>query len=177
MNKPADKPNNKLTIVSRGLLRVTNEEWATPEDHFERLRDHALDLLLTAAASGSPAVHWANRRALLLFDCLLRVIDESPMSSAIAFATARFQTLQMLFYGALCSERFIDTAETSRTSMAYNFYTVLNRLAEVTTVQLADHHQKVAGRIPEGFVQALGRDNVPDRCLCKRGAPLRVFVG
>lgn len=162
MKEPDQEKADRLTIVSRGLLRVTNEEWATPQDHFERLRDHALDLLLTAAASGSPGARWANRRALLLFDCLLRVIDESPMSSAIAFATARFQTLQILFYGALGSERFIDAAETSRTSLAYNFYTVLNRLAEVTIVQFADHHQKVAGRIPEEFVQAFEKLKLND---------------
>lgn len=162
MKEYGDEPQNKLTIVSRGLLRVTNEEWATPEGHFERLRDHALGMLLTASASGAPAGQWVNKRALLLFDCLLRVIDEPPISSAIAFATARFQTLQTLFYGALGSERFIDTAETSRIDLAYHFYTVLTRLAEMTTVQLADHHQKAAGRIPEGFVRAFEKLELND---------------
>ncbi|MFC7422020.1 hypothetical protein ACFQNF_19350 [Iodobacter arcticus] len=161
MKIPSDEANKKLTIVSRGLLRVTNKEWESPKDHFERLGGHALDLLMIAASPGS-ATHWANRRALLLFDCFLRVIDESPISSAIVFATTRFQTLQMLFYGALGSESFIDTAETSRANLAYHFYTVLNRLAEATTIRLADYHQKVAGCIPEGFVQEFEKVELND---------------
>ena len=109
MKEPVDKQKNRLTIVSRGLLRVTSEEWVAPEDHFVCLQGHALDLLLTAAtATGSPGTQWATRRALLLFDCLLRVIDESPISSAIAFGTARFQALQTLFYGALGSESLFE---------------------------------------------------------------------
>lgn len=160
MKEPGNEQVDRLTIVSRCLLRVTSEEWATPGDHFECLRGPALDLLL-AAASGS-AGQWANKRALLLFDCLLRVIDESPISSDIAFATARFQTLQTLFYGALGSERFIDAAKTTRIGLAYHFYTVLNRLDQATTVLLADHHQKAAGCIPEGFVLAFEKLELND---------------
>lgn len=149
-----DKAQRRLTIVSSGLLRVTTDEWCTPEEQFQRLRDNALDLLLDATASGSPAFQASMKRAVLLFDCLLRVIGEPSVSSSIAFATARFRALQVLFYGALGSERFIDASETTRIGWAYAFYTVLKRLNSKTPVMLTDHRQKAVGAIPEEFVHA-----------------------
>lgn len=150
---PSDEENVILTVVSRSLLRVTKEDWVSPRDNFERLRGRALDLLLAASASASSAAQWTNKRALLLFDRLLQVIDEPPISSDIAFATARFQTLQNFFYGALGSERFVDASKATRVNLAYHFFKVINRLAKETPVLLANHHQKAAGYIPEGFVQ------------------------
>jgi hypothetical protein len=182
----AEEQNPKLTIVNRSLLRVTNEEWVTPEAHFERIGGHALDLLLTAASSRSSGTRWSNRRALLLFDCLLRVIDEPAISSTIALNTLRFKTLQMLYYGALGSERFINSAETSRVNLAYHFYKVLNRLAEASTIQLAAHHQKAAGRVPKVLVQAFEKLELNDAevrklrpylLMTKAGTEYNVLLG
>lgn len=145
---------SRLTIVSCRLLRVTTDEWCAPEEQFQRLRDNALNLVLDATASGSPGFQASMKRAVLLFDCLLRVIDEPSVSSSIAFATTRFRELQILFYGALGSERFIDASETTRIGWAYAFYTVLKRLDSTTPVTLPDHRQKAAGAIPEEFVHA-----------------------
>lgn len=162
MDRQALEQTRELPIVNRSLLRVTNEEWVTPERHFERIGGHALDLLLTAASSPSFGTQWANRRALLLFDCLLRVIDEPPMSSTIALNTKRFKNLQLLYYGALGSERFINIAEVSRVGLAHCFCRVLHRLAAASTVQLAAHHQKAAGRIATALVQAFEKLELND---------------
>lgn len=110
--------------------------------------------MLDATAGGSPGFQGSMKRAVLLFDCLLRVIDEPSVSSSIAFATTRFRELQVLFYGALGSDRFIDASETTRIGWAYAFYTVLKRLDTKTPVMLPDHRQKAACAIPEEFVHA-----------------------
>lgn len=143
---------SELTIVSCRLLRITTDEWYAPEEQFQRLRGNALNLLLDATAVGSPGFQASMKRAILLFDCLLRVIDEPSISSPIAFANTRFRELQTLFYGALGSDRFIDASEATRISWAYAFYTVLKRLDSKTTVTRPDHRQKAAGAIPEEFV-------------------------
>jgi len=143
-----------LTIVSSGLLRVTTDEWEAPDVQFQRLGANALDLLLGATATGSPTSQGSAKRAVLLFDCLLRVIDEPPISSPITFNTERFRTLQVLFYGALGSKHFIDASQTTRITWAYAFYTVLKRLNSTIPINLADHRQKAAAAVPEEFVQA-----------------------
>lgn len=147
-----NEQQKRLTIVSNGLLRVTADEWATPEEQFQSVRDNALDLLLASAATGSQGFQASKRRAILLFDCLLRVINEPTISSSISFATARFQKLQAMFYGALGSERFVDASETTRINWAYAFYTVLKQLGDSTAIMLVDHRQKAASSIPEEFV-------------------------
>ena len=175
-----------LTIVSSRLLRVTTDEWSTPEEQFQRLRDNALDFLLDATASGSANFQARMKRAILLFDCLLRVIDEPSISSSITFATARFRTLQALFYGALGSNRYIDASETTRIGLAYAFYTVLKRLESMTPVTLPDHRQKAVGVIPEEFVHAFEQlkfDNEQVRKLrpyllqAKSGVEYNVLLG
>ncbi|WP_440965162.1 hypothetical protein ACL58G_03420 [Massilia sp. GER05] len=145
---------DELTIVSRSLLRVTADEWDTPEEQFERVRDNALHLLLESAATGAPGFQAQMRRALLLFDCFLRVISEPAISSPVAFVTARFQALQALFYGALGSKRFIDVSETTRINYAFGFYKVLERLNNKCPVLLADHRQKAAYGIPKELVNS-----------------------
>lgn len=152
LSPPATQPN-QLTIVSSGLLRVTSKEWASPHEHFERIQDNALDQLLATTRTGSLGFQAIQKRALLLFDCLLRVIDEPIISSPIAFATPRFKLLQVMFYGSLGSEQFINAADTTRISLAHGFYTVLKNLHNKIPILLADHHQKAAGRIPKEFVQ------------------------
>lgn len=123
-----DEPSSKMTIVSSGLLRVTTDEWCIPEEQFQRLRDNALNMLLDATAGGVPSAEERMNRSLLLFDCLLRVIDEPSVSSPIVFATERFRTLQEIFYGAMGSDRFIDASEVTRVTWAHAFYKVLKRL-------------------------------------------------
>jgi len=154
--------NSRLTIVSSGLLRVTTDEWDTPDVQFQRLGANALDLLLGATAPGSPASQGSAKRAVLLFDCLLRVIDEQRISSSIAFNTERFRTLQVLFYGALGSKKFIDASPTTRANWAYTFYTVLKRLNSTVPVNLADHRQKATAAVPDEFVQAFEQIKLND---------------
>jgi hypothetical protein len=154
MKAPTNRATESLTIISRSLFRITEEDWSNPKNHFKRLRDHALELLLEVITPESKQVQWFEKRALLLFDCLLRIIDAPSISSADDFNTIRFQTLQTLFYGALGSERFIKNSQTSRFFLAHQFYTVLKRLKSITPVRLADHHQKSTGPIPEEFVLA-----------------------
>jgi len=153
---------SRLTIVSSGLLRVTTDEWDTPDVLFQRLGANALDLLLGATAPGSPASQGSAKRAVLLFDCLLRVIDEQRISSSIAFHTERFRTLQVLFYGALGSKKFIDASQTTRANWAYTFYTVLKRLNSTVPVNLADHRQKATAAVPDEFVQAFEQIKLND---------------
>ncbi|SFJ69341.1 hypothetical protein SAMN04488082_105202 [Desulfomicrobium apsheronum] len=141
--------NSTLTIISRGQLRVTTEEWTSPTEHFERLQGNALELLLVPAMRSGK---WEYKRSLLLFDYLLRVIDEPLISSASDLFSIRFRTLQSLFYGALGSERFINISKISRIKLAYNFYSLLKRVN--TPVLLATHKPKAAVKIPEDLVQA-----------------------
>lgn len=157
----------RLPIVSSGLLRVTTNEWCAPEEQFRRLRDHALNMMLDATAGGSLGFQANMKRAILLFDCLLRVIDEPSLSSSIAFATTRFRELQILFYGALGSDRFIDASEATRIAWAYGFYTVLKRLDSKTPVMLPGHRQKAAGAIPEEFVHVFEQLNFDDEQVRK----------
>lgn len=85
MKASHDEPTKELPIVSRSLLRIANDEWATPEELFECLTGNALSQLLVAAETGSPGAQAIKKRALLLFDCLLRVLGEPAVSSPIAF--------------------------------------------------------------------------------------------
>lgn len=162
MNEHDEAHRSRLTIVSSGLLRVTTDEWDTPDVQFQRLGANALDLLLGATAPGSPASQGSAKRAVLLFDCLLRVIDEQRISSSIAFNTERFRTLQVLFYGALGSKKFIDASPTTRANWAYTFYKVLKRLNSTVPVNLADHRQKATAAVPDEFVQAFEQIKLND---------------
>ncbi|WP_292038171.1 hypothetical protein [Massilia sp. UBA6681] len=149
-----------LTIVSKSLLRMTTEQWKSPASQFQRLTGRVLELLLDAASVGSSHSH--TKRVVLLFDCFLRVIDELPIASAINFTTERFQTLQILFYGALGSKKFIDVSPATRVTWAYHFYQVMKHLNSKTPVNLADHHQKAAQAVPEDFVQAFEQLKLDD---------------
>jgi len=162
VNEHDEAHRSRLTIVSSGLLRVTTDEWDTPDVQFQRLGANALDLLLGATAPGSPASQGSAKRAVLLFDCLLRVIDEQRISSSIAFNTERFRTLQVLFYGALGSKKFIDASPTTRANWAYTFYKVLKRLNSTVPVNLADHRQKATAAVPDEFVQAFEQIKLND---------------
>lgn len=139
-----------LTIVSRRLLRFSAEEWTNPEAIFERIRGAALETLLASCQDGSNRER--DQRVLLLFDCMLRVLDEPAVSSVLFFATSRFTDMQRKFYGALGSSRFIGVAAATREDWAYSFCQVMTRLARVTSVASLAHRQRISMPIPPAFV-------------------------
>lgn len=145
---------NGLTIVNKRLLRVSAEDWESPEEQFVRIQGAALDALLAAANDDVPTTRLLRLRVLLLFDCMLRVIGEPELSSAIMFAMPRFETLQSLFFGAIGSERFINVSASQRTTWGYAFSAILLRVSESVPVALLDHRQTYTAAIPEAFVKA-----------------------
>ncbi len=148
------KPDeDKLTIVSRRLLRTEASEWDSPECLFRRLQGCALEMLLSAAASASIA-RARDQRVLLLLDCMLRVIGEPTLASPLAFATPRFKLLQQWFYGALGSAKFSDVSSATRLMWAESFYKLVGRLCEITKVDQLEHHQGYRTTIPSEFILA-----------------------
>ncbi len=143
-----------LTIIKKGLLRITTEEWRSLENVFHCLRGTALALLL---APDGVEVSAKTKRAVLLFDRLLSVLNEPEISSALVFATPRFRTLQISFYGAMGSERFLEGSAASRLAYAYTFGSLMKRLRLVTDVLLADHNQTATAAIPVEFIDAFER--------------------
>lgn len=149
---------DELTIVSRRLLRVEAADWEAPAEQFHRLHGNALQLLLSVVSTTEGGRH-RDLRVLLLLDCMLRVIDEPTLASPLAFATARFKSLQLWFYGALGSSKFINVAAAMRISWAEAFYRIVERLDKVTPVAVLGHHQGYRTTIPEQFTQAF--DGLP----------------
>ncbi|MHA7685097.1 hypothetical protein [Cupriavidus sp. PET2-C1] len=128
------------------------EDWKSPEDCFERLGGEALRQLVAATGRGKGGIA-AKRRALVLFDCLLRIIDEPVLTSAISFVTERFRTLQALFYGALGSFRFVEATEATRIGYAYAFYCLMKELNEGLPVAFAPYRQGAAKEIPIELIE------------------------
>ena len=143
----------ELTIVSRRLLRVEASDWETPTEQFRCLQGNALELLLSVMATTRRG-RQLDLRVLLLLDCMLRVIDEPNLTSPLAFSSTRFKSLQMLFYGALGSFKFINVAAATRISWAEAFFRIVERLSEVTPVAVLEHHQGYRTPIPENFIHA-----------------------
>jgi len=137
-----------LTIVNSHLVRMTAQDWESPQTCFERLKGEALSQLVAAASNADGSSKGTRRRALILFDYLLRAIDEPPLASPLGFQTERFRELQLLFYGAMGSTGFMEAAEVTRIGYAYGFYTLLTGLSERTSIALADYHQGAATEIP-----------------------------
>lgn len=147
-----------LTIVSKRLMRIEASRWKKPETLFQCLHGSALRLMLsTLAKSGSARER--DRRVLLLLDCMLYVLDEPVMTSSLAFATARFSSIQRWFYGALGSTVFINVTASTRLAWAECFYKIVRRLSEVTTVSKLEHHQGYNTPIPVEYIQAF--DELP----------------
>lgn len=143
---------NELTIISKRLMRVEASKWHEPETVFQRLQGNALTLMLsTLAVSGSAREQ--ERRVLLLLDCMLYVLDEPVMTSALAFATARFTSIQRWFYGALGSKVFINAAAATRLAWAESFYKIVHRLSKVTTVSKLEYRQGYNTPIPLGYIK------------------------
>lgn len=57
-----------------------------------------------------------------MFDVMLFILDEPPISSILAFNTAHFEQLQLIYYGALSSKCFTDLKLCTKTSLARDFY-------------------------------------------------------
>lgn len=153
MSNCAEYKKSRLTVINGWLLRATNEDWTSPTEVIQRIQGKALDLLLSVP-TGSKSTEVAQRRALLLFDCFLRVIDEPPLTSSLTFATPRFQELQLLFYGALGSSVFTSFAQTTRVALAYNFYSLIKALGESVSVASPKHKQGAAKPIPQKYIDS-----------------------
>lgn len=132
------RPDNDMTIVSKKLLRVTQEEWLEPTRLFTRIDGIALSELV-AELNNSPtqSARYNRQRALLMFDRMLRVIDEPPVSSVIHLGTKRFVELQDLFYSALASNKFNALTPSVRLTYARTFYTFLRELRQKFSIQLS----------------------------------------
>ncbi|WP_134940893.1 MULTISPECIES: hypothetical protein [Ralstonia solanacearum species complex] len=166
MRKLRSGRKDGLTIVSSHLLRMTAADWNSPELRFEKLRGEALGQLVAAASNANGGSKATRRRALILFDCLLRAIGEPPITSALSFQTDRFRELQLFFYGALGSTGFLEAAEVTRIGYAYGFYTLLKGLKERTPITLADYHQGAATEIPIELIEKFeDQDFVTDEVM------------
>lgn len=116
----------ELTIVSRNLLRTRSKDWDEPTHLFKRIRGTALaEIIAELHNPRAKAAAYDRRRSLLMFDCMLRVIDEPAITSVLELGTKRFAELQSIFYGALASDKFIALAPASRISLARAFYKFL----------------------------------------------------
>jgi hypothetical protein len=177
VNTVENGDSEDLTIVSRRLLRVEASDWEAPAEQFRRLHGNALQLLLSVVST-TKGGRQLDLRVLLLLDCMLRVIDEPTLASSLAFATGRFKWLQLWFYGALGSSKFINVASATRIGWAEAFYRLVERLGEVTPVTVFEHRQGYRTPIPVEFIQAF--EGLPlhrDEVLALRPFLLRTKAG
>lgn len=149
----ADAATEKgLTIITRGLIRTTSKDWAEPEKLFMRLKGAALSAILSkdqGSRSSGGGVSYECRRALLIFDCMLRVIDEREITSILEFSTKRFGALQDIFYGALASHKFCDAEQSSRVALAHAFYRLMRSLRQRYEVRESKHTPNSNKNLPE----------------------------
>lgn len=148
---------NGLTIISRSLLRTTAADWASPETLFMRLKGVALSAILVedqGTMSSGGGVSYDCRRALLMFDCMLRVIDEPEITSVLQFPTKRFGELQDIFYGALTSHKFCDAEQSSRTSLAHAFYRLIRSLRKQYEVRESEYTPNSNKNLPKELSNA-----------------------
>ncbi|QJD99828.1 hypothetical protein HH212_07165 [Massilia forsythiae] len=130
---PIEAPPNKskLTIISHNLLRTSSADWKEPTHLFKRIQGTALTAVIAEAnRAGSTSATYSRRRSLLMFDCMLRVIDEPAKTSVLELGTKRFGELQDIFYGALASDNFNALTSASRMDFARAFYNVFKGLKE-----------------------------------------------
>ena len=146
---------NDMTIVSKKLLRVKQEEWLQPTRLFTRIDGMALSELL-AELNNLPtqSARYNVQRALLMFDRLLRVIDEPPVSSVLHLGTRRFTELQDLFYSALASNKFNALTPSVRITYARAFYTFLRELKQKFSIQISSFVPNSNKFLPDELAQA-----------------------
>ncbi|MCS0590691.1 hypothetical protein ACFQ09_06955 [Massilia norwichensis] len=129
---------NGLTIVSHSLLRASTKEWLEPTHLFKRIRGAALaEIVAELNNPKAKAALYFRQRSLLMFDCMLRVIDEPAISSVLELGTKRFEELQEIFYGALASDKFNALSTSSRISFARAFYKFFLALQHKFEIRIA----------------------------------------
>lgn len=138
-----------LTIVNFSLIRVSSDEWNTPEHVFSRIQGAALSTLIAVCKRSKTE---ADLRILLLLDCFLRVSDERPLTSPLVFGTPRFRAIQRRFYGALGSSRFIRISDSTRDGWVGSFFRVMSRLSNSVTVASPVFRYRVGTAIPSEFI-------------------------
>jgi hypothetical protein len=132
-------PIEGMTIISHSLLRTSSKAWTEPTHLFKRLRGPALaEIVAELHNSRAKAAVYYRQRSLLMFDCMLRVIDEPEITSVLELGTKRFAELQSIFYGALASDKFNALAPASRISFARSFYQLLTTLGEKFEIRLTN---------------------------------------
>lgn len=114
-----------LPIINSGLLRASSSEWTTPEVLFRCLSGSALDALLEPLSIFSVSFSERAKQNIRMFDVLLFVLNEPPISSILTFKTSRFEELQLIYYGALSSNYFTELALRTRTNFARDFYNLI----------------------------------------------------
>ena len=143
-----------MTIVSKKLLRVTQEEWLQPTRLFARIDGIALSELLAGLKNlPTQSARYNVQRALLMFDRMLRVIDEPPVSSVLHLGTRRFTELQDLFYSALASNKFSALTPSVRLTYARAFYTFLRELKQKFSIQLSSFVPNSNKFLPDELAQ------------------------
>lgn len=154
MDSTSNLHDEGLTIINNSLLRASGEDWKTPELILKRIRGRAAAILIRAAEFAQDSSSYNMRRSLLMFDCMLRVINEPALTSPLAMSTRRFQELQLLFYGALCSTKFCALSETARIGQARAFYTLLSKSNELQPLALHDYKPSSYKPLPAEFAIA-----------------------
>lgn len=130
---------DELTIISHSLLRTSSKAWEEPTHLFRRLRGTALaEIIAELHNPRARAAIYNRQRSLLMFDCMLRVIDEPEITSVLELGTKRFEELQSIFYSALASNKFNALAPASRITFARSFYQLLTALGERFEIRLTN---------------------------------------
>lgn len=139
MNTTTSPPDQEeLTIVSHNLFRTSSKDWEDPTHLFKRIQGTVLAEIIAELHNSRPkAADYERQRSVVLFDCMLRVIDEPAITSVLELGTKRFAELQSIFYGALASDKFNALAPSSRITSARWFYKLLVALQEKFEVRLA----------------------------------------
>lgn len=129
---------NELPIISHNLVRTSSKDWEEPTHLFKRIRGTALaEILAEVNNSRTESAAYNRQRSLLMFDCMLRVIDEPEITSVLQLGTKRFAELQDIFYGALSSDKFNALSSSVRIQFARAFYKLLETLQGEFHVKLS----------------------------------------
>lgn len=120
----------ELTIINSWMLRSTTTDWEQPETLFNCLRGPALDILLNIKKK---SVHL--KQSLRIFDALLYLLNEPPIDTPLFFDTPRFEELQLIYYGALASNKFISLKIATKIEFSRCFYNHLKCLSKSHNVR------------------------------------------
>lgn len=150
---------NGLTIISHNLLRTSSEDWNEPTRLLNRIQGTALaEIFAEINILRADSATYNYQRALLMFDCMLRVINEPAIKSVLEFGTERFAELQEIFYGALASEKFNALSSAARITYACSFYRLFETLQGKFKVRLSSFKPNSNKNLP--VEQATHFDNI-----------------